>query len=102
MDATLVEPLAGFQKGKAWVVIFANQDDLGRAAATQAAGVIADAILKQRRARIIVGTGNSQDRLIHWLTQQPGIDWRAVEIFHMDEYVGMPAAHSASFARWLK
>jgi len=102
MDATLVEPLAGFQQGNAWVVIFANQDDLGRAAATQAAGVISGAIRKQGRARIIVGTGNSQDRLIHWLTQQPDIDWKSVEVFHMDEYVGMPATHSASFARWLK
>ena len=102
MDATLVEPVAGFNVGKAWVVIFASPDDLGRAAATQAAGVIASAIRERGRARIIVGTGNSQDRLIHWLTQQPGIDWSAVEVFHMDEYVGMPMTHSASFRRWLK
>ena len=101
MDATLIEPLAGFQQGNAWVVIFANPDDLGRAAATQAASVINNAIQQRGRARIIVGTGNSQDRLIHWLTQQP-IDFSRVEVFHMDEYVAMPATHPASFARWLK
>jgi glucosamine-6-phosphate deaminase len=103
MDATtLVEPRVGFEQGNAWVVVFDSQDDLGRAAATQAAGVITDAVRHRGRARVIVGTGNSQDRLIHWLTRQPQIDWKAVEVFHMDEYVGMPATHPASFARWLK
>jgi glucosamine-6-phosphate deaminase len=43
-----------------------------------------------------------QDRLIHWLTRQAVIDWKAVEVVHMDEYVGMPMTHSASFRRWLK
>jgi glucosamine-6-phosphate deaminase len=102
MNETLVEPVAGFEAGKAWVVVFDSPDDLGRAAATQAAGVIADAIRQRGRARVIVGTGNSQERLIHWLTQQPNIDWKSLEVFHMDEYIGMPMAHPASFRRWLK
>jgi glucosamine-6-phosphate deaminase len=99
---TLTEPIAAFNQGKSYVMVFSSQDDLGRAAATQAADVIGNAIEQRGKARIIVGTGNSQDRLIHWLTKQPGVNWQAVEVFHMDEYVGMPSTHSASFARWLR
>jgi glucosamine-6-phosphate deaminase len=30
------------------------------------------------------------------------LDWKRVEIFHMDEYAGMAADHPASFRRWIK
>jgi hypothetical protein len=40
MTATLTEPIAAFTQGKSYVNVFASQDDLGRAAATQAADVI--------------------------------------------------------------
>ena len=101
MTMTAVETIREFQAGKARVLVFNSTDDMGRAASTHAGELIADAIRKNGRARIIVGTGNSQDRLIYWLAQQPRIDWSALEVFHMDEYVGMEASHPASFRRWL-
>jgi glucosamine-6-phosphate deaminase len=36
------------------------------------------------------------------LTEMPGIDWGKVELFHLDEYVGLSADHPASFRRYLK
>jgi glucosamine-6-phosphate deaminase len=30
------------------------------------------------------------------------VDWRAVRAFHMDEYVGLPPTHSASFQRYMR
>jgi glucosamine-6-phosphate deaminase len=36
------------------------------------------------------------------LTSAPGLDWKAIEVFHMDEYAGMAATHPASFCRWIK
>jgi glucosamine-6-phosphate deaminase len=30
------------------------------------------------------------------------IDWKAVEIFHMDEYAGMSADHPSSFRLWIR
>jgi glucosamine-6-phosphate deaminase len=31
-----------------------------------------------------------------------GIEWQLVEMFHMDEYVGLSAQHPASFRLWIK
>jgi glucosamine-6-phosphate deaminase len=36
------------------------------------------------------------------LTRLPGIDWTRVEMFHLDEYIGLPASHPASFCRFLQ
>src|SRR5262249_41417421 len=35
------------------------------------------------------------------LTKTPGIDWAKVEMFHLDEYVGLPITHPASFRKYL-
>jgi glucosamine-6-phosphate deaminase len=90
-----------FQVGTVNVSIHASPEDLGLAAATRAAEIITAAIRKTGRARVIVATGNSQLPLITALVKQP-VDWAAVEIFHMDEYAGMPSSHPASFRRWVK
>lgn len=50
----------------------------------------------------MVGTGNSQEDLVDELVRSSSVDWSAVEVFHMDEYVGVSVQHSASFRRWLK
>lgn len=94
-------PLREFISGKAKVEIYASASALGRAAAEMAAQVIRRAIAERGRARVIVATGNSQIPLIEELVQQK-LDWKHVEIFHMDEYAGMPADHPASFRRWIK
>src|SRR5262249_45354940 len=36
------------------------------------------------------------------LTALPGIDWPKVEMFHLDEYVGIAESHPASFCRFLR
>jgi glucosamine-6-phosphate deaminase len=96
------EPIMCFAQGRAQVEIFSTKDEMGHAAAVHATQIIADAIRDRGCARVIIGTGSSQDRMIHWLTRQPQIDWGRVEAFHMDEYIGMADTHPASFRRWLK
>ncbi|MFL6353747.1 MAG: glucosamine-6-phosphate deaminase [Bryobacteraceae bacterium] len=95
------DPLRKFQCGKAEVQIYTSPSALGKAAAEMAAQVMRNAIAKRGQARVIVATGNSQIPLIEALVQQD-VDWKRVEIFHMDEYAGMPADHPASFRRWIK
>jgi len=70
---------------------------MGTAAANEAAQALRDAIRKQGAARIIVASAPSQDELIAGLAAAPGIDWSRVTVFHMDEYVGLPPGHPASF-----
>ena len=82
--------------------MFEDTASLSRAAAEQAAGSIRRAIAGQGRARIVVATGNSQIAFLEALTRASGIDWRRVEMFHLDEYVGLPITHAASFRKYLK
>ena len=95
-------PLRFFQVDKARVYIYQSKRDTSEAAALEAAILLRSALAKRGSARIIVGTGNSQDDLISALVQAPDLDWSRMEVFHMDEYVGMSEEHPASFHRWLK
>ena len=81
--------------------IFADKASLGRAAADQAAASIRRAIQLQGSARIIVATGASQFEFLDALTAASGIDWSCVEVFHLDEYIGLPITHPASFRKYL-
>jgi glucosamine-6-phosphate deaminase len=83
------------------VKIFDDKILLCRAAAEQAASAIQRAIATMGRARIIAATGVSQIDFLEELTKTAGIDWRRVEMFHLDEYVGLPATHPASFRKFL-
>ena len=83
------------------IKIFDNKIALGEAAAEQAANAIRQAIATNGRARIIAATGASQFEFLAALTKAPDIDWAKVEMFHLDEYVGMSIAHPASFRKYL-
>lgn len=73
----------------------------GEAAAKKGAKLMQDAIRKNGQARIIVATGASQFEMLKPLIQNPDIDWSKVAIFHLDEYVGLPITHPASFRLYL-
>ena len=83
------------------IKILADKDSLGRAAADQAAASLRRAIRQQGKARIIAATGASQFEFLEALTSAPDIDWSRVEVFHLDEYVGLPITHPASFRKYL-
>src|SRR5262244_3612061 len=83
------------------IKVFPNRRELGRAAGKQAATAIRDSILQNGEARIIAATGASQFEFLDALTGMPDIDWRRVEMFHLDEYIGLPITHPASFRRYL-
>jgi glucosamine-6-phosphate deaminase len=81
--------------------IFPDKPALGRAAAAQAAELIRRAQGARGRARILVATGGSQFEFLAALTAAPGVVWGNVELFHLDEYVGLGIAHPASFRKYL-
>jgi glucosamine-6-phosphate deaminase len=83
------------------IKIFDDKRSLGRAAAEQAADAIRLAIQKTNRARMIAATGASQFELLDALTTLPRIEWERVELFHLDEYIGVPVDHPASFRNYL-
>jgi glucosamine-6-phosphate deaminase len=89
-----------FHAGDARVAVYRSAASAGAAAAVQAARLIRSAIAKQGRARVIGATGNSQIPLVDVLVKE-NIDWEAVELFHMDEYVGIKEDHPSSFRYWI-
>ena len=81
--------------------IFDSKIDLGKTAATDAAKIIHAAIAQRDEANVIAATGASQFEFLDSLVQER-IDWTKVVFFHLDEYVGLPETHPASFRRYLK
>lgn len=74
---------------------------LGRAAADCAADLLGNALAARGRARIIAATGASQLHFLSELVKHRDLDWTNVELFHLDEYIGLPVTHRASFRRYL-
>ena len=60
-------------------------------------GVIAE----KGQARLILSTGESQFAVIKHLVNKK-IPWDKVVIFHLDEFVGMPETHNASFRKYIR
>jgi len=81
--------------------VFDDRLSLSTAAAGQASQALRGAILARGRARIVVATGTSQLDFLGALTASKDIDWQRVEMFHLDEYVGLPITHPASFRKYL-
>jgi glucosamine-6-phosphate deaminase len=82
--------------------VFRDKYSLARAAAEQASVAIRAAIVDHGCARIIAATGASQFEFLEELTKATDIDWKMVEMFHLDEYVNMSATHPASFRKYLR
>jgi glucosamine-6-phosphate deaminase len=82
--------------------VFEDKPSLARTAADQAATTIRSAIASHGSARVIAATGASQLEFLDALTNTDGIDWKQVELFHLDEYIGLPSNHPASFRKYIQ
>ncbi len=72
------------------IKVFKDKVLLANAAAEQAARHIRNAMSEKGTARIIAATGASQFEFLDVLTAAPNIEWKRVEMFHLDEYIGLP------------
>ena len=83
------------------VRVFDDSAALAAAAAADAAARIRTAIQARGQARIVAATGASQIAFLARLVDEPSIDWARVEMFHLDEYIGLSVGHPASFRKYL-
>jgi glucosamine-6-phosphate deaminase len=81
--------------------LFRDPSTLARAAADEAAAAIRKAVAERDCCRIVLATGTSQFAFLDSLTTTAGLEWNKVEAFHLDEYVGLPITHPASFRKIL-
>ena len=84
------------------VYIGKDKMDMAQKAADFTAERMRKAIADRGEARIIVATGASQFEFLAALVKEPGIDWTKVTGFHLDEYVGLPVTHKASFRAYMR
>jgi len=83
------------------ITINDTKEALGKGAAHEGAELIRKAIEERGKASVIVATGASQFEMLSELTRA-SVDWSQVTAFHLDEYIGIPVTHPASFRKYLK
>ncbi len=82
--------------------VFETKEAMGKAAAQYAASALRQSLSERGEANLIVATGASQLKMLENLVKEPGLQWRNVHIFHLDEYLGMDDSHPASFCKYLR
>jgi glucosamine-6-phosphate deaminase len=95
------QPLHTTQIDQLPVSVYVSNKAMGAAAAVEAAEIIRAAVAERGVANIIIATGNSQLTFLEAVRVLPDVPWEAVNVFHMDEYVNLPAGHPASFPAFL-
>jgi glucosamine-6-phosphate deaminase len=83
------------------IIVSNTKEELGKEAAIAGARLIREAISENGKANIIVATGASQFEMLSELVKLE-IEWSKVTAFHLDEYIGVPDTHPASFRKYLK
>jgi len=95
-----------FVCGELTVSIRSSIREMAESAAAAAAEQLGKALESRGSAAAILATGNSQLEFLDVLVAGQGtkwnLDWSKITLFHMDEYLGLPATHSASFRKYMK
>lgn len=95
-------PVAAFTVGQLSVRVHESRPALALDAAIMAHAHLLETLSRQGHAAVILATGNSQIQFLDELIKLGGIDWSAVTLFHMDEYLGIDGNHTASFRRYMR
>ena len=82
------------------VQVFAETKAMGQAAAAHATQVLNQVIARGEQPRLLLSTGASQFPFFDAFVKE-NVDWSKVEMFHLDEYVGISPDHPASFKKYL-
>jgi glucosamine-6-phosphate deaminase len=92
--------------GRLAVEVHADRPALGRAAARAVAAHLHGVIARQGEARVIFACAPSQNEFLAALVDPAqcglALDWSRITAFHMDDYVGLTAAHPQSFRHYLQ
>ena len=82
--------------------VLPDRQVLGETAAHEIARRLRRILADRGHARMIFAAAPSQSETLAALTREPGIDWRRVTAFHMDEYLDLPPEAPERFGNWLR
>jgi len=91
-----------FQVEKLKVEVHPNREAAGAAAASASAEALKKLAARSKNVAVIFATGASQIEALKVLTAIPSLPWSQVDGFHMDDYIGLPLDHPASFRGYLE
>lgn len=93
--------MKSFIKDKLICNIYAGRDEMGKAAADDAAEILRKLLAKQDEVNVIFAAAPSQNEMLSSLVSQHDIDWSRVNAFHMDEYSGLDKDAPQGFYNFL-
>ncbi len=94
--------LKSFKVDKLNVHIHDTRVSMGEQVATDFASYLRELLTKKKMVNVIFAAAPSQSDFLDSLTREDGIDWKRVNVFHMDEYIGISIDQEQSFARFVK
>ena len=83
------------------VYVSESRSAMAEQAARDIAQEIRACLAKQPGVRMIFAAAPSQSEMLSALRNEKDIDWSRVTVFHMDEYLDLPANAPQRFGRWL-
>lgn len=83
------------------IKIFPSREAMGNAAGIDLAARINALLQEQEIVRIIFAAAPSQKELLARLANDANIDWTRIDVFHMDEYIGLAENASQRFSNFL-
>lgn len=94
-------PIRDMEIDSLTVQAYASKQTMGEAAAQFVAGEIQSVLEEKGQANLMLATGASQFAFLDAFKQIESVDWSKITTFHLDEYIGLPPTHKASFRRYL-
>ena len=94
--------LKEFKADKLKVKIYETRETMGREAANDAACLIKKLLSEKDEVNIIFAAAPSQNEFLASLIQAGDIDWKRINAFHMDEYIGLRSDAPQGFGNFLK
>lgn len=89
------------QYDKVSLRVLDSRKEMGEVAAVDAAECIKKMLAEKEEINCVFAAAPSQNEFLAGLVAMEGIDWRRVNAYHMDEYVGFEIGHPNSFNKFL-
>ena len=94
--------LQDFMTDKLRTKVFENRTAMGKDAARDVAAEMRRLLAEKPQINMIFAAAPSQSDFLAALVDEKEIDWKRVNVFHMDEYIGIGNEHPQSFAKFVK
>lgn len=82
--------------------IDSTKEKISKSASNEALQILEKNISDKGYVSIVLATGASQMELLKAMVSSNTVDWSKVNMFHLDEYIGLPETHPASFRKYLE